>query len=192
MKTLTFGLVGEKGSGKTTFTEVLKEEFGEKNVLVLSSGDILRALLKKMGRQETDENAQDLYLELRKKRGEAFLAEEIGKQIERNIGTYPCIVWDGVRKPWDFRTIRICGGISICITADERKRWLRRRRGKRGKAGERGLTWEQFRKEEEKETEQDIKRIGKNCDFCFKNNDRTRDFKKLIKKFLKEENFAQE
>jgi len=184
-ESLIFGLIAKKGAGKTTFTNVARKVFGDENTLVITSGDMLGERLKRAGKPVTDENKQDLYIGLKKTLGEDFIAQEVKTRIEKSRNKFRCIIWDGVRLPHDVRVMQSLGGILVFIVTSMDKRYERRRM-RTTKEGEKNLSWEQFLKEEEKETEQQIADIGiKYGKFLFANDGTLEQFERQVGKFLR-------
>lgn len=153
---IVIGLIGMQGSGKGTFSRLLKE-FGARNsygvVEVFSSGGILAQLLDATGTPKTRANMQNMAIMVRKLFGDV-ITEAMRKKIDASDATV--VVFDGVRWASDVKMITsFPRHMLVSITAD---RWTRYERLKlrKEKAGEEMTSEEQFIEEENAETEVEI------------------------------------
>ena len=162
------GLVGEKGSGKETFTIFLEEIASSKKIAHIRFSDLLKDTLNYWSLPQTRENLQKLAVVMNTGFGEGSLSHAICEQI-KNIDA-EIIVVDGVRWESDVTLIRTFDkNYLIYITADLDKRFERLK--KRGEKTDEGTTsLEQFKKEEQALNEILISQIGSNADFKIENN----------------------
>lgn len=180
-KKIIIGITGEKGSGKKTFGEVVKElNQGELSIQVQQFSDILRDTLKIWHLPVSRVNMQKLVVVMRNAFGEDVLAKAVyhrALDLQADV-----LIFDGVRWEVDRKLIRqLPNNFLVYITADPKIRWQRTR--KRGQNhGEHKTTFKQFLEEELAEAEISIPLIGKTADFKITNNGSFEEFKEEIRK----------
>lgn len=156
---LVVGLVGEKGSGKGTFAELLATSApaGSRVVRVRFS-DILRETLDCWHLPPSRANLQNLSKVMDAEFGNGTLAHAMGHRIANTQADL--VVLDGVRWEADRLLIRsFPQNLLIYVTASPRVRYERlRARGE--KAGESTTTFEQFLEEEGAVAERAIPEIA--------------------------------
>ncbi len=175
------GLVGEKGSGKETFSKFFEAAFPEKHVYHIRFSDILKQTLMLWDIPITRENLQLLARIMDQGFGEGTLTHAISSEI---VGSEAdIIILDGIRWQTDMDLLNSFPNHSlIYITADLEKRYNRLLlRGE--KSEEHQSSMEQFVKEEEAENEILIPKFGKNADVKLENNGTLEDFKEKVEKF---------
>lgn len=157
------GLVGEKGSGKGTFAELLATSAptGSRVVRVRFS-DILRETLDCWHLPPSRANLQNLSRVMNAEFGNGTLAHAMGHRIANTKANL--VVLDGVRWEADRLLIRsLPQNLLIYVTASPRVRYERlRARGE--KAGESTTTFEQFLAEEGAVAERAIPAIAATAD----------------------------
>lgn len=180
---LIFGLVGEKGSGKETFGNLLMETAKTKKIARIRFSDILNYTLKLWDLPNTRENLQHLAVIMDNAYGIGTLSHALSKQIRETKADI--VIMDGVRWKSDVKLIRsFPDNILVYITADLDIRYhrLKLRKEKKDEA----KTYEQFMKEEKAQNELLIPQIGSKADFRIENNGSLEDFKKEVEKFYGE------
>lgn len=174
------GLVGEKGSGKQTFVNFLKEILPDKNIRQVRFSDILAQTLLIWDIPITRSNLQKLSLIMEEGFGQASLANAAKFSIEGDNGDV--LVFDGIRRSPELDLVKNMPNSSlIYITADQKLRY-ERLKTRSEKVGEVGLTFEQFLREEKSKAEINIPALGKKTNKKIENNGSLEEFKnKIIK-----------
>ncbi|MFW6024940.1 MAG: deaminase [Candidatus Woesearchaeota archaeon] len=114
------GVVGQNGSGKTTFTNVF-ESRGYKKI---SLSDYIRAELKKEGEEISRDNLLKKGNELRKKYGPEYLAKKAIDEIKEN--NYQKVVIESIRNPHEFEELNKLDNFKLIrIVSDPKKRYKR-------------------------------------------------------------------
>jgi len=182
-KKLILGLSGEIGCGKGTFADyVVKKYNGES----FRFSTILRDILNRLYLPQTRENLQDISTVLRQKFGQDLLAITITKDVEKC--TKSIIVVDGIRRQEDIKFLKeLPKFILIYIEADPENRF--KRILQRSENPDDAIkTFDQFKKELEKESEIKIKELKNVADYIINNNSSLTDFYSqidgVIKKYI--------
>ncbi len=180
-KKIIIGLIGEKGSGKGTFVDLLSKIINKNNIVHLKSSMILGDSLDLWNIKKTRENLQKLAIVMDENFGKGTLTNAIYERIKNDKKNI--VIYDGIRWQTDVEMIRsFHKNILIYITANPKVRYERLKERKE-KIGEENLTFEQFMKEEKAYTEIFISRIGKTADFKIENNYSIEKFKDKVKEF---------
>ena len=175
------GLVGEKGSGKQTFVNFLKQLYPYLNTRQVRFSDILAETLLIWDIPITRANLQKLSLIMNDAFGQASLANAAKFNIADDSSNV--IILDGIRRKAELELVRkFKNNLLLYITA---KRDLRYQRLKlrSEKVGEVGLTYQQFLAEEKSQAEAEIPYLGKKALFKIENNNTLSEFKKQVEKF---------
>lgn len=177
------GLVGEKGSGKQTFVNFLKEIAPDLNIRQVRFSDILAQTLMIWDIPNTRSNLQKLSLSMEETFGQATLANAAKFSIEGD--TVDVVVFDGIRREPELELVKnMPNSTLIYITAEQKLRYVRLKL-RSEKVGEVGLTYEQFIEEEKSKAEINIPTLGKKADKNLKNNRSLDEFKQKIEKLIK-------
>ncbi len=172
------GLVGEKGSGKQTFVNFLKEIVPDKNIRQVRFSDILAQTLLIWDIPITRSNLQHLAIMMNTTFGETALANAAKFSIEGDSADV--IVFDGIRREAELNLIKeMPNSTLIYITADQDLRY-KRLKARSEKVGETGLTHEQFLEEEKSKAEINIPALGKKAKIRLENNGTLDEFKNSI------------
>lgn len=178
MNKTIIGLVGEKGSGKETFGDLLQAIAPQKKIIRIRSSDILSETLTLWDIPKTRENLQDLAIYMDQGFGKGTLSQAVFKRIEKSEADI--VIFDGVRWDTDVDLIRkFPKNFLIYVTADLEVRF-ERIKARKEKAFEEGTTLKQFMHEEKKLTELQIPKIGKTADFKIENNGNLEDLKQKV------------
>lgn len=173
------GLIGEKGSGKQTFVNFLKELHPDLNIRQVRFSDILAETLLIWDIPITRPNLQKLSLTMENSFGASSLANAAKFSIEGDSADI--IVFDGIRREAELKLVKnMPDHILIYITADQKLRYERLKK-RSEKVGETGLTFEQFMAEEKSPAEILIPGLGKKADLKIENNGSLEEFKQKIK-----------
>lgn len=170
------GLVGEKGSGKDTFSKYLTE-ISDKKISHIRFSDLLKETLKLWDIEVTRANLQKL-AQVLEDFGEGTVAHGLEKKIENSNSEI--IILDGIRWKPDVELLRKFPNHKlIYITADPKLRFERlKSRGE--KVGESNMTYDQFLEEEKAPNELLIPEIGSEADIKIENNGTIEEFDKKI------------
>ena len=175
--TRIIGLIGGIASGKTVVADYLVKE---KGASYYRFSDVLRDVLKRLHKPDTRENLQDLGLALRKSFGDGLLAGVLREDILADGAEL--IVVDGIRYQDEFDMVKGLGGRVVYVTSPEKARFERVLR--RGTRGEAKITFEEFRKCEERETERMIDALGKKADIVIENTGTMDELRRKIERAL--------
>ncbi|MBI3103334.1 AAA family ATPase [Candidatus Daviesbacteria bacterium] len=188
---IVLGLVGEKGSGKQTFVNFLKQiasspsaprnDNGEAlNIRQVRFSDILAETLLIWDIPITRSNLQHLAIMMEDTFGQSALAQAAKFSIEGDEADI--IIFDGIRRESEFNLVKdMAESRLIYITAEQKLRYERLKR-RSEKVGETGLTFEQFLAEEESKAEKAIPALGKQAGVKLDNNGTLDEFKQKIGK----------
>ena len=181
MKTV-LGLVGEIGSGKSTFVRIVEELIPETKIAHFKSSDILAAILEILNKPATRKNLQKLPEILSELFDDDVISEAIFARISQSDADI--CVFDGVRWPSDVEVLRrFPNNFLIYITADARTRYSRVK-SRKDKLEEADLTFAQFLQADLSQTEIFIPKIGENADIKISSGDTIDSFFEDIKNFV--------
>lgn len=176
------GLVGEKGSGKQTFVNFLKEIFPNKQIRQIRFSDILVQTLLIWDIPLTRANFQKLAIVMNEGFGQKALAN--AAKFSASGDPAEIIIFDGVRRKEEAKLVQgLPNHLLLYITAPQNLRYLRLKK-RSEKVGETGLTFEQFLEEEKSKAEEQIPALGKKADLKIENNGSLDDFKTKIQQFI--------
>lgn len=163
------GLVGEKGSGKGTFAELIERVAAPQRVARIRFSDVLRETLDLWDVPKTREHLQDLAAVMVEQYGPDALSHAIEVRVFRAAAAI--VVLDGLRWKADAVLLnRFPHHLLVYVTAPSRARF-ERLSDRSENVGERGMSYEQFLFEERKITEVDIPTIGAAADIRVENTD---------------------
>ncbi len=173
--TLVIGLTGEKGSGKQTFADFLKEVAKDKDVKQVRFSDLLAETLNLWSIPTTRANLQKMAIVMNEGFGPGTLSKAIQNRISKTMADI--ILLDGVRWESDMELIRsFPKNLLVYITADVKTRY-ERLKNRSEKVDEQGVNFEQFMEEEQAKTEVLIPKIGQGADIKIQNNGSLPDLK---------------
>ena len=180
MRKLVIGFVGLIASGKGTATDYLKINYG---AAAYRFSTILRDLCSRLYLEHSRDNMQTMSTAIRAYFGEDRLSRVMAEDVKNNPNRIVCI--DGVRRPGDVRNLReIPGFILVNIFADMDKRY--ERIIKRGEnTDDAKKTFEEFKKDHEKEAELQIADIAKEANEVIDNNGTIEDLQRQIDALIK-------
>lgn len=179
---LIIGLVGEKGSGKETFVNFLKE-VTDKKILHVRFSDILKQTLMLWNLPVTRANLQLLAQVMDNNFGEGSLTKALLEQIKGSDAEI--IILDGIRWETDLNLLRkFKSNKLIYITADIKLRFERlKKRGE--KEEENTVSFNQFLEEEKAKNELLIAEFGKDADFKIENGGSLKEFREKVQNLYK-------
>lgn len=156
MKTV-IGIVGEKGSGKGTFTELFRE-LSQNPIGCVKSSDILAETLRLWKIPLTRKNLQDLAIIMDGHYGTGSLSNAVRERIAS--AKEDIVIFEGIRWQSDVDMVEsFPNHLIVYVTAPVDVRYQRTRERKE-KVGEGEATFEEFMKEEKVSTETQIASIG--------------------------------
>ena len=174
------GLIGEKGSGKQTFVNFLKEIAPDLNIRQVRFSDILAQTLMIWDIPNTRANLQKLSLIMEEGFGQSSLANAAKYSIEGDSADV--VVFDGIRREPELELVKeMTNSILIYVTAEQKLRYERLKL-RSEKVGEVGLTFEQFLQEDKSKAEINIPSLGKKADVKLENNGTLEEFRSSILK----------
>jgi dephospho-CoA kinase len=178
---ILIGLVGEKGSGKDTFTKFL-QAISNKKIEHIRFSDLLKQTLNIWGLPLTRANLQKLAQLLEDGFGSGTVAGGLERKIKETAAEI--IILDGIRWKPDVKLLNnFPQHILVYITANPELRFQRlKSRGE--KAGESEMTFAQFLEEEKAPNELLIGEIGSEADVKILNDGSLEEFEKKIKEFF--------
>ncbi len=140
-ESIIIGVTGHPASGKDTIADYLASQ----GFFKISGGDILREEMQKLGIPIDRSHIHEFVNEMRKERGNGYLAEEMIKKIKGNA------VVSGIRNSEEIRIFREKFGNAFKLIAVQTPIEARYVRAKeRGRIGD-AISFERFKTEEEKE-----------------------------------------
>jgi len=180
MANLILGLAGEMGSGKGTVAEYLGEKYGGKTHRFST---MLRDILDRLYLPQSRENMQKISTNLRLIFEEDLLARVMSDDVKKDSNDL--VVIDGVRRVADIKYLREIPHFKlIYVEADIEKRY-ERIHGRGENADDLNKTFEQFKKDQEDESESQIKELKGVTDFLINNNGSFDDLYKQIDEIVK-------
>lgn len=177
---IIFGLVGEIASGKGTVSDYLIKKYNAKFYRMSAP---LRDILDRLHLEYSRENMAKLSLILREAFGQDLFFQVVSKDISKNKEA-EFIVIDGIRRLSDIYSEKLPNFKLIYIDATIEKRF--ERLSKRGEnPGDKEKTWEQFKKDNELESELQIRGLKEKADFVINNNGEAEELYAKIDEIIK-------
>ena len=169
------------GAGKGAVCQIVKENYSGK-VEIVRFSDVLRDLLDLIAIPKTRENLQNTAIYLEQFYGQGTLANAV-KQRVLNIEA-DIVVLDGVRLLQDEQMIReIAGSKIVYVTAPETLRY--ERLSSRGEnVGEKEMSFEEFLRRHQAQTEVNIAEIGSRADFKIENAGTEEELEKKVRDMI--------
>ena len=171
------GLVGRIGSGKTTVSEYLQENYG---VREHRFSQILMDILDRLNLPHERANLQNLGKSLRAGLGEDVIVNAFKRDMEKD--TSEILIVDGIRYENEVELLKEKNGVLLFVTATPEVRY--ERAVKRGEKGEATITFEQFLESERAETEKHIEAIKESADYIIDNSGTTDELYKKVDEII--------
>lgn len=166
-KKTVIAIIGEQASGKGAAADFIRKKYGGQRLTI---SNLLRRTLDSLYIPTTRENLINLALVLKKGFGNAVLMQAMLKEVE--IEDTDLVIVDGLRMPGDPDPFRNEYGEDfylIYVTADQKIRYERSVK-RCEKVGEDEASFDDFKANEELETEKYVSEVGKSADFIIENN----------------------
>jgi dephospho-CoA kinase len=165
MKKIILGLTGEMASGKGTLATYLTDKY-QANSHRFST--MLRDILKRLFIEQSRENLQNISTVLRQVFGEEIMAKVMASEAANDQADI--VVIDGIRRQADIvHLTKLPEFKLIYLEADMELRY-QRLTNRRENADDATVTWEEFQKAHQAETELQIKTLRPQADFIINNN----------------------
>ncbi|MBI2595158.1 hypothetical protein HYW46_00285 [Candidatus Daviesbacteria bacterium] len=179
-KKVIIGLIGEIGSGKGTFVDLLMQTAPNLKISKIRFSDVLSDTLKIWGIPLTRSNLQNLAVIMKNNFG-PVLSHAVYMRVLSNPADI--VILDGVRWQSDVDLVRgFPKNYLVYVTAPVAIRYDRIR-SRKEKEGELNIPYEQFMKEEQTENEILIPKIGTGADFKIINGTTLEQFKQQVQRF---------
>ena len=181
MAKIILGITGEIACGKGTITTHLAKEYGAGTHRFST---MLRDVLDRMYIDQTRDNLALISKILRHNFGEDVMAKTMMKEAESD--EHEIVIIDGVRRLADIKYLRELPHFKLVyVEADINKRY--ERIIKRGEnTDDFGKTFEEFQKEQELESEKQIRDLKNYADYAVDNNGTYVELYRQIDKIIKE------
>jgi len=179
MKKIILGFTGEMACGKGTATHYLTEKY-KANSYRFST--MLRDVLKRLYLDESRENLQKISTVLRQNFSEEIMAKVITEDVKNDQGEV--VIIDGIRRMADIKYLSEIPEFKfVYIDVDLEKRFERMKLRKEN-PGDDVKTLDDFKKENEQESELQIKGLKDKADFVVDNRGSLDEFYSQIEKII--------
>jgi dephospho-CoA kinase len=170
MQKIILGLAGEIASGKGTVAKYVIKKYGGNSHRFSTA---LRDVAKRMHLEENRENLQKISTVFRQNFYDDILSAVIAKDVEGD--SHKFIVIDGVRRMADINCLKKIAGFKLVyIDTSIEKRFERIiKRGENSDDNQK--TFEEFKKDHEREAELQIRDLKEKADFVVDNNGTLKD-----------------
>ncbi len=165
MPKIIIGLTGEMASGKTTVARYLQEKYG---ATIYRFSDILRDTLKRLHKENERKNLQDVSTMFRSVFGEDALAKAVAEDVKSDDNKI--IAVDGVRRLGDIKHLKKIGGFKLVYMETDLEICHQRISRRNENVDDFGKTLEEFKKDRQREAEQQIRELKNLADVVIENN----------------------
>lgn len=165
MNKIVIGFAGEIGCGKDTAVNYFKDRH---SAATLKFSAVLRDILSRLYLDVSRENLQKLSTILRENFGQDIFSKVVARDVDNSKAKI--IVIDGVRRQTDLENLKSLPGFKlIYIEADAAKRYERILK-RAENAGDQTKTFNEFQKEGQAESENQIRELREMADVIINNN----------------------
>jgi dephospho-CoA kinase len=165
MKKIVLGIAGEIAGGKGTTAQYLVEKYGASTHKFSTA---LRDVAKRMYLEENRENLQKISTMMRENFDSNILSKVIFHDVENDA--CPVIAIDGVRRMADIEFLKKIPGFRLVYVDAGMEKRFERITGRGENSDDNGKTFEEFKKDNEREAERQIKDLKSKADFVMDNN----------------------
>ena len=165
MNKIIFGITGQIASGKDTVANYIIQKT---NAKTFKFSQVLRDILKRIHQETTRDNMQKLSTSLRQDFGEDILAKILSEDIK--ISDENVMVIDGVRRYADIESLKDLEGFKLIYVETNMENRYERIVKRAENADDSTKTFEDFKKDNEKEAESQILDLKKFASIIVDNN----------------------
>jgi len=176
---IILGIAGEMASGKGTVAEYLVKE---KQGVSYRFSSILRDLSKRLYLEENRENLQTMSTAVREYFGQNILWKVIRRDVASDKNEI--IIIDGVRRVQDVEELKNLDEFKLVYLETDLEKRFERIKERGENSDDNDKTFEEFKKDHEREAEQEIKKLKIQADFIIDNNGSFEDLYEQINKII--------
>ncbi len=180
MSKIIIGLTGEMASGKTTTASYLQEKH---RASVYRFSDILRDTLKRLHKENKRKNLQEVSTMFREIFGEDALAKAVAEDVKADSNRIIAI--DGVRRLGDIEQLKRIEGFKLAYLEADLEVCHQRISKRNENMDDQGKTLSEFKKDRQREAEQQIRELKKFANFVVDNNGTLDELYKQIDRLVK-------
>ena len=173
-------VVGQTGSGKDTFCDILKKKHPD--ALLVRFSDPLSKILGIFFDGIKKEDQQWLASTLRDRFGEDILMKAMSRRLEK--AEEQLILVNGIRVKEELEAVKEKGGLIVYISLDVKTRWERVK--ERNERKDDDVDFEKFLQIDEGRTEVQIKDMEQKADVVIDNSGTLEDLREKCEKLIKE------
>jgi dephospho-CoA kinase len=180
MQKIILGLAGEMASGKGTVAEYLGKKY-KGNSHRFST--MLRDLAKRMYLEESRENLQKISKIFRQNFGEDILSKVIYHDVKND--QHRIVAVDGVRRISDIKYLKNFSDFKLIYIETSLEKRFERTKRRYENSDDEAKTFAEFKKDQKKEAELQIKGLKTKADFLIKNDGTFKELYAQIEKIIK-------
>lgn len=180
MAKVIIGLTGEMASGKTTVASYLQKKYG---ATVYRFSDILRDTLKRLHKESERKNLQEISTMFRTVFGEDALAKAVAEDVRESNSKIVAV--DGVRRLGDIEHLKKIDGFNLMYLDADLEICHQRIAKRNENTDDLGKTLAEFKKDRQREAEQQIRDLKEFADFTIDNNGTLRELYSQIDELVK-------
>ncbi len=180
MVKIIIGLTGEMASGKTTGAKYLQKKY---SATIYRFSDILKGTLQRLHKQNNRKNLQEVSTMFRTVFGEDALAKAIAEDVRADNNKIVAV--DGVRRLGDIEHLKKIEGFRLVYMETDLEICHQRISQRNEKIDDQGKTLSEFKKDRQREAEQQIRGLKKFSDFVIDNNGTLEELHEQIDKLVK-------
>lgn len=174
------GIAGEIGSGKGTLAQYLKDKY---NAQGMKFSDPLRDIAKRMYLEENRENLQLISTIFRQGFSEDILSNVLMNDVKSS--TSKIIVIDGIRRESDMEAFKKDGNLKLIYIETDLEIRYKRITTRDEKTDDNSKTFEEFKKDHEREADTQVRGLKNIADFVIENNGTLEDLQKAADEVVK-------
>ncbi len=179
MNKIILGLVGEIASGKGTVVNYLASKYNASQHKFSTS---LRDLLQRLYLEVNRQNMQNISTVLREHFGQDLLAKVIAEDVASDKNQF--IIIDGVRRFSDITYLKKIPEFKLIYVQTDIKKRYERIIERQENTDDQFKTFEQFEKDNQAETEQEILKVAEIADYVINNNGTTEELHQQVNEII--------